>query len=471
MAFSKPIIPILNAWMKIVGPLLIISAVIFIRIGRAFEYPIPWSDETSFIAQAYSLYTTGSLFNYGLNPERALMWMPPGYMVLLAATYKILGYSFDISRWVSSLFYIAAYIVTLKLAYKIAQGRSLLFLTFITTFCFMSPYGLAISNIARMESLYIFLFSLSSLCYLNGYRLAGLSLALIAATVHFNAFYFLLPYTAYALHSVIFRKKITFHLSELAAASVSVSILALYLILIFNNLHGFIEDMQFQFGWKSLSRAEDTTPLLLISISLIFALIVLAFINKRNADPIVIACFGVAHILLKLNGYNMWYEFSLCTGILLIIFSLAMSVSHDKRPRINQLLRFAVIALTPVLIYFANHPTRYFSELQKQGLDLSTHFLERGTIEEIKSQLRTLPANSQITFGYSGVEPFFFEEMSKAGIQWQIPTYSPTQKDPLRKIDYRIFCDSPMFPSYVQLFDEEAYKRKGLFNGCKIIKI
>ena len=53
-----------------------------------FEFPIPWNDETAFISQAFALSTDNTLYVWGLNQERTVMWMPPGYMILLSIFYK-----------------------------------------------------------------------------------------------------------------------------------------------------------------------------------------------------------------------------------------------------------------------------------------------------------------------------------------------------------------------------------------------
>ncbi len=86
--------------------ILSLAAVLIIqRTVFGFEYPIPWNDEVAFIAQAFSLSTENTLYVWGLNQEQVVMWMPPGYMIMLAGVYKLFGYSFELTRWISSVLY------------------------------------------------------------------------------------------------------------------------------------------------------------------------------------------------------------------------------------------------------------------------------------------------------------------------------------------------------------------------------
>src|SRR5690606_225365 len=181
-------------WPLLVCVLLVVSAVLFIRTGLGFEFPIPWNDETAFIAQAYEFSRTGSFYVYGLNSERVVMWMPPGYMLLLAGVYKVFGYSFEISRWVSCLLYLGAFGVAIAILRAALVGWRQVIGLALMLVAFLSPYSLAISNIARMESLYALIFFLSLLASLRGQYALGLALVALGATVHYNAVYFLLPY-------------------------------------------------------------------------------------------------------------------------------------------------------------------------------------------------------------------------------------------------------------------------------------
>ena len=90
------------------GPCLLVFGVLLlaalvVRLCMPFEFPIPWNDETVFIAPAHTLSIEGTFFVDALNAERVVMWMPPGYMLLLAGVFKVVGYSFDIARWVSTV--------------------------------------------------------------------------------------------------------------------------------------------------------------------------------------------------------------------------------------------------------------------------------------------------------------------------------------------------------------------------------
>ncbi len=98
-------------------------------------------------------------------------------------------------------------------------------------------------------------------------------------------------------------------------------------------------------------------------------------------------------------------------------------------------------------------------------------FLSAETIIKTRQQLLDLPPESTISFGYTGVEPFFFGELHQAGVKWSVLGESVTQLHPIRKLDYRIRCDSSLFPAYLFIYDWDGFPRKGEDSGCELIDL
>ena len=132
----------------------LLLAALLVRLAMPFEFPIPWNDEALFIAPAHTLSSDGTFFVDALNAERVVMWMPPGYTLLLAGVFKVVGYSFDIARWVSTVCWLVGVLLGLLLVRQLALPRRYLLCALAATLlAFLSPYVLANSNIARMEAL------------------------------------------------------------------------------------------------------------------------------------------------------------------------------------------------------------------------------------------------------------------------------------------------------------------------------
>lgn len=450
---------------------LVIGAALSIRLFLGFEFPIPWNDESAFIAQAFAFSRTGSFFDYGLNTERVVMWMPPGYMLLLAGVYKLLGYSYEISRWLSCLLYIGAFLAALSIVRNSLAGWRQMLALVLMLVAFLSPYSLAIANIARMESLYTLIFMLSLYAALRGKYALGLALVLLAATVHYNAVYFLLPYAALVLWKILRRETLTVGPGELLALVCAALALAGYGLFVVKHIGGFFEDMRFQFDYKlgsPVMGGREGWTLLLLLLAIPFAQLLL---HRRFGSEALLSFYGVSFIAMTLNGHNMWYEFAYSLGFwLLLLGVLASTVSFGKLGW--RLGGAALLAcLVYLLGYYAGRSSPQFEPLNPRLSMLTRDFLPPQEIARVRAFIATLPAQTTVSFGYSGVEPYFFGDLARVGAQWSIPGHSVTQVFPARAPDYRVLCDSAMFPAYLFVYDWDGFPRKGKDTGCQMIKL
>ncbi|MDP3847591.1 MAG: hypothetical protein Q8R10_14325 [Pseudomonas sp.] len=458
-------------WPMLACAMLVGAVVLFVRIGLSFEFPIPWNDETAFIAQAFEFSRSGSFFVYGLNSERVVMWMPPGYMLLLAGVYKVCGYSFEISRWVSTLLYLGSFGVGLAIIRATLTGWRQMLALVLMLVAFLSPYSLAIANIARMEGLYTLIFLFSLLAALRGKYALGLALVLLGATVHYNAVYFLLPYGVLVLWKILRRETLSIGPGELLALVIAALALAGYGLFVIKHIDGFWQDMRFQFAYKLgapvMGGREGWTLLGLVLLIPCLQLMV----HRRLGAEALLSLYGVAFIAMTLNGHNMWYYFAYNFGFWLLLLGVLASSAAVARP----MARGACLVIALLLLYqlglYVNRSTAEFDPLKPCLSMLSRDFLPASEIDKVRVFIATLPPNTSVSFGYSGVEPYFFADFARSGARWTGSAHSVTQVFPARSVDYRVLCDSTMFPAYLSVYDWDGYPRKSQDSGCAMTRL
>ena len=90
------------AYWALVGAALAAYAIAHRSLGLSF--PIPWPDEASFMWPAIAVAERSSLLAPELNPERPLCWMPPVYMLVQGAIFKLTGFTLTWARWLRQPF-------------------------------------------------------------------------------------------------------------------------------------------------------------------------------------------------------------------------------------------------------------------------------------------------------------------------------------------------------------------------------
>jgi len=454
--------------------LVLLVAALTVRLATPFEFPVAWNDESFFIGQAYALAKHGTLFVDALHPERPLMWMPPGYFIYLAGVFSLFDYSFDVARWASTVLYLVSVCLALILITQLplTPWPRRLALAF-TLFAFLSPYTLAMSNIARMEALYTMLYLLSLLMMLRGRPGIGLAIVIASATVHYNAVYLLLPYAVLVLWVILRRDQLVLRASELLALLLAFAALATYALLIAGNLSGFIEDMRFQFAWKRMGLPLGGPSGWAI---LTGVLGIAAWQTWRSgclgADTIL-SLHAASFLALQLHGYAMWYQFSAVLGCWLLLLGLLTTFSTPPAARVQRILCGGLIAavIWP-LAAFGYTRTEHFGPLWPRTELVTKHVVAPEEIERVRHWIHSLPPGTRVSFGLSGVQPFFLADMEDAGVVWSTGRYSMTEIFPVREDDYRVVCDSSLFPSYLLQFEWDINPpREGVDSGCRIIEL
>ncbi len=453
----------------------LLLAALVVRLGMPFEFPVPWNDETAFIAQAYALSTDGTFFVDALNAERVVMWMPPGHMLLMAGVFKVFGYSFDIARWVSTLCYVASAGFALMIVRHLAlPGRYLWLALIITLAAFLSPYALASSNIARMEAFYLALFLASLLAMIKGRPGVGLALVLGSAVVHFNAIYLLLPYIAMMLWIIVCRQSLTLRALDLSALLLAGGVLLAYGVFVAGNLAGFIEDMAFQFAFKSSMGESMGGSRGWITLSVVLLISGIQVLVRRyfTAD-IALSLHAAAFMALALHGQSMWYEiFFVLACWLLLLSTLVTWAALEGRYWFKWCwMLLSAILLYPLLMK-GYGKTPQFDAMWPRAELFARSFLAPAEVERIRDWISSLPEGTRVSFGYTGVEPIFFEALQSAGVVWSGTRHSVTEVFPAREDDFRVTCDSALYPAYLFVFDWDiSPPRQGQDTGCRIIDL
>ncbi len=436
--------------------------IVFVRSALGFQFPVPWPDETCFLAPAFDLAHAGSAFDPGLNPDRVVMWMPPGYMVVLALVFRLFGYSFSLARWVSTLFCLASLAIAGLLTLRLTNGLRRILIAWATGLVFVSPVMLVDSNIARMEMLFCFIILASLSWLLSGRPYVSAALVVIAALVHFNAVYFVFPLVVcftLDLSLCSIPRPGRYDWLALGIAAIAVSTYGIYAAY---NWPGFVADMRFQFAAKAFYGHDDPAhPVWLVWAGLVGAL---PSILVRTRVVVAPAWFGVAFLVMDYEGHELWYDYSLPLGFLLILLSLTSAstrVWHGRSAWTIGMAGLVVLASTRV--------TPALQPLLPRWSMISRSVIAPKEIAKVREFIGTLHSGETVNFGWSGLEPLFFNDLAQAGAHWSIIRHSVTQVWPLRASDWRVRCDSSEWPPFLFQFDIDV-PRVGVDTGCDIIK-
>lgn len=447
-------------------------AILCVRIFCAFTFPIPWNDESDFIAQAFELSRKGTFFVYGMNSERNVMWMPPAYMIVLAGVFKTFGYSFDAARWTSAALFSVTYAVNLLIIGRSLQRKKLILALLASLIAFLSPYSLAIANIARMEALYTLVLMLALMFATVGKRpWIGFSLVLATGLIHFNAVYFAVPFVVYFCDQWFRGRTLEIDRIDVTALVGVGILLSSYLLYVLLNWQGFVDDMRFQFAFKSMGPAFfGIKGLALVAFAYLTCVLLWIGIG-RFSDSIFIAGFGAGFILMYIYGKNMWYTYAECLGFYLLV--VAGMVGLKERPiNARQLFKLFTILSALALVYFSLFRiTPTFAPLWPRAELFERDYLAAVELEKVSDFIRATPPGTRLLFGHSGIEPFFFEQITDRGLVWLYPVHSVTQPLPLRAADYLVQCDSALLPKYLLVFELVKYPRKGEDTGCNVFAL
>jgi hypothetical protein len=176
-------------WSRVAFPLALagVLAVFFMqRATRGFEYPAPWPDEGSFLWQAINFAERGTLFTPELNPDRHVLWMPPGYMITVGSVFAVTGFSFALARLLSGIFLAGAIVCV---AFTLRRSPLRVAHVFVLGLFLLSPIAQLAGNTARMEPLVVLVAAIGFAALSEGAVLVGLCLVGLSPLIHPNGLF------------------------------------------------------------------------------------------------------------------------------------------------------------------------------------------------------------------------------------------------------------------------------------------
>jgi hypothetical protein len=320
-----------------------------------FRYPDPGTDEASFLYPAYSFSQTGSFFSENINPDRTVMWMPPGHAVVYGTLFTFTGLSLEAARTLSAVLVLGAFCFLFLLAARYGYVPAVLL---VVGLFFLNRYTIVTANTARMEALVLFV-ALGGFALLqrNG-RYVALAMLALAPLIHPNGMYFLAAgLLAHAVDIFRGRSPLAPARHEWLALGGAFLLWAAYAFHIASNWPGFLNDMGFQFSFKHDYYLENPIRLGETLLFPLLALPLALYAAWRRLAAGWLLVIAMPAWLIHTLGRLFWYEIYVITGYLLLSLVLVHVIYDliERSPLRRAMLRWAaktvVFAILLVLLY------------------------------------------------------------------------------------------------------------------------
>jgi hypothetical protein len=425
-----------------------------------FKFPVPWDDEAFFLLQAYSFAKTNSLLSPYLSPERVVMWIPPGYLILMGMIFKLTAFSLRSARFVSLLFTFLSFTFVVKII-DVLKGNT--FLKLAMFLFFLHPTFIAMANVGRQEAVYFALAIMSLYLLLSGRHLSALSVAAFSGLFHFNGIYVtVLSLIVIAVSCVKNRghieKYITSQCRKMDLLIFTVTVLAwcAYAALAISNFNSLINDMTFQFAIK-LSYPSFLKSYRSIGFLFFFCLILAYSLYRQRYDLATISGFSLACYILNGVGHMMWY------GVFFVLaFSFSFIASYlllkEERFTVARAVIMVLIAVIPLsVITETAHGYSFFGmKYRFKGVYLTTperNYVEGSLLAIQKMRNSAVPLT--VRFIKSGDGLLFLEFLEKNN--FRLIQNLPIVRQ--RKADIEVYINKKYYnPGWIYLMSTERYR-------------
>ena len=284
------------------------------------HFPTPWPDEGSFLWPAIAVQEHSTLLAPQLNPERPVMWMPPGYMILQGLIFKLTGFSFSWARTLSALYLCGALVCLAGLLGRLRLRWA--HLALVAVFLH-SPGVLLAGNTARMEPL-VLLLGLGG-CLLVQRRMIylGLCVVALAPLVHPNGVFFGLAGLLLAA-PIVWRepRRLRPARLELVALALVLACWGAYGLHVAQHWDSFLADMRMQVDsklridqWTGGAGRRALDPVRLIPDLLLLGAALYARRYRLALWPLIAVAAALQALGLLMVGWM--YELYAATGLLL----------------------------------------------------------------------------------------------------------------------------------------------------------
>jgi hypothetical protein len=319
-----------------------IAVAAWVHFAAGFTFPVPWPDEAVFVRQAISFQQHNTLLTPSLSESRTILWMPPGYMMIMGLLFKIAGSSLLSARLFSFITASASFAV-LIIIFRNHPARFHI-LVLIGLF-FLSRTFVIMGNVARMEPLLILGVVTALALFTSRRRNAALSMLLLLPLVHPNGVYFLASGVVFiALQELYLKEEIRGGKTDKALIGIALLLLAAYALFALLHWNDFVRDMSYQFVRKSKRNliAPLMAPGTIVFLS--FAFVATGFALVRKAGSLVVlGLFAISFWCINIIGQEMWYEVFQACAVLLLMLLLMQLLNPGQKTIVYTLLVLVAI--------------------------------------------------------------------------------------------------------------------------------
>lgn len=438
------------------------------RAGLSFPVPLP--DEASFLWQSLAVAERGSLFAPELNPERPILWMPPGYAILTGAVFRATGFSLP---WARSLSALCATIAFLALVLGLRSLRAPLAGLLLLCGVFLARDFVFAGNQARMEALLVALLALAGWLLLLGRWAPALALLGLAPLVHPNA----LPVAVAAVALAVWGRG---RPGEWRPGRVGGALLALcaaawvaYAIYAGRHAADFWHDMAFQLRWKGqpgpleLAYWRAWAAPWRLALGALMALAVL--LGRAFASPAPRLLAIAAPLWLLPLAPGEWYYgvlrafvFAL-TGLCTLDGVARAAAARELAPGARRaLVALALLGLTALGLSarWIESPRDYPHAMQVAGMRIAPEpaYIDASDRLAVRAYLLELAArrpadDPPLVVFEPRVDALFFEDLRREGLRFANPILTSVQPDVAIVHLSRLMPEGGLFPSRQRLLD------------------
>jgi len=415
---------------------------LFWHLKASWNFSIPWPDESWFLWPSISFAEGNTLFSPELNPARTIMWMPPGYMVIMGSLFKVFGFSFALARWVS--FYCMVGVFVLVASWIKKTGLGIYGLLILSAF-YLNRYFIYAGNIARMEALLLLVVIAGYYLLYLGKTWPGLALLGCAPLIHPNGMYFLVASLLgwrleMGLNDIL--RYVKAHWKQAFLLLIPVALWILYRLYILQHLEAFHEDMLFQLSRKCQRNIQYLSFPNLIYFIIVFAC--LSFLIKFQLKGALMLSLGAAGKIACLVGQEICYQvydslFFLALSLVIMMIGREIIIRYrltNHRQGENFLMGLFCLSVLMVNIYTGRieNPFRYARGIEwcNMSLNKESPFITSGDRKFFADYLQSLSSTDgkplSVRFEPEA-ESLFYAHLKGERLQFSQPVFCYSEPD------------------------------------------
>jgi hypothetical protein len=366
--------------------------------------PLPWADECLFVFPAINFADHNTLFTPQVNPERHLLWMPPGYSITLGIVLKIVPYSLAFVRDLSWLFTILLFV---GLLYMMKDAAPPWIVVVLASMFLLATHFTVAGNTARMDAMLLCCVCWGWSLVFRGNIYRGIGVLLVSPLVHPYGTWYLVAACGY----VVIRKRNTLRRPSFLEALpilIAAFLIAMYDVYVLQHPAEFIQDMQFQIERKvsrNIIERLFNDPMTR-SLAIAYPIVLTAAVRfSRERIPTLV--FGTISLLVQIIGLEMWYHLYVAVAaLLLLVVIIGMSDEVIKQSKLVAIMQRGMLGLVVLLLLFWAHnrgfvlsPRKYPEKIGWMGMQMDPHntYLTPSEQTRLVSHLNTLSEGHETT--------------------------------------------------------------------------